>query len=235
MRHRGPIVTLVAVFGLALVLLLVNLSTTDAEPPAPLAQDTSATPVPAPSPTPSQSAAAEPAAAPTEPAPSPFPEYAKYVGEATTAKKPIPVAITVDGGQAKAYVCDGKKIEAWLQGSAENGELRLTGRGENRLTGELTGDTVTGTVLIKGYPEWTFSATATDGKRAGVYRASGGGTTTGWIVRDEAGSDQVGISSDATGDPVPAPRLNVTTPEPASDALGTPVLVDGNTNVLADS
>ncbi len=231
MKARGPIVTVVAVLGLALVLLVINRSVAGTQPADPAAA-AQAAPTVAAAPATIPSTAAVPAA--TEPAPSPFPAKVKYIGTATTKNGPIPLAVTIDGDRAKAYLCDGKKIEAWLQGTARDGRLSLTGRGENRLTGQRTGDTVTGTVLVAGYPEWTFTARPATGARAGVYRASGAGTTTGWIVQDDSGRAQVGISRDAGGKPAAAPRLDVTTLN-ADGAPGQPLPVDGDTDVLARS
>ena len=114
-----------------------------------------------------------------EPPAAAFPATAKFVGEAPTAKGPIPIEITVDGGRAKAYVCDGKKIEVWLQGTAEDGVVELTGRKGARLSGTLTGDAVEGTVVLAGYPEWTFSAGPTTSTRAELDRARAGLPATG--------------------------------------------------------
>ena len=175
---RGPVLTLVAMLGLALTLVLVNGATTrDAAAvpvaAAPAAVTAAADPAP-------RSVAPEPAApTATEPPAAAFPETAKFVGEAPTAKGPIPIEITVDGGRAKAYVCDGKKIEVWLQGTAENGVVELTGRKGARLSGTLTGDAVEGTVVLAGYPEWTFSAGPTTSTRAELDRARAGLSATG--------------------------------------------------------
>ena len=37
------------------------------------------------------------------------------------------LAIVVNNGKAIAYVCDGKKVEAWLNGTMANGQIDLTG------------------------------------------------------------------------------------------------------------
>ena len=39
------------------------------------------------------------------------------------------IAIAVKDGKAIAYVCDGKKIEAWLDGTLQGDTLALTGKG----------------------------------------------------------------------------------------------------------
>jgi hypothetical protein len=234
---RGPVLTLVGTLGLALTLVLVNGATTRDAPPVPVTAApaaVTAAPDPAPPPGSPEPAASASASAP-EAAAAPqaaFPTKAKFVGEASTAKGPIPIAITVDGGRAKAYVCDGKKIEAWLQGTAEKGVVELTGRKGARLSGRLVGDAVEGTVELAGYPEWTFSARATKSTRAGLYRASAGGTTTGWIVRDDAGREQVGMLRDASGAERPAPALDLGGTAPAAAVPGTAAPVDGDTDVL---
>ena len=177
---RGPVLTLVAMLGLALTLVLVNGATTRDAAAVPVAAAPAAVTAavdPAP-----PSAATGPAAPETVAEPPPataFPATAKFVGEAPTAKGPIPIEITVDGGRAKAYVCDGKKIEVWLQGTAEDGVVELTGRKGARLSGTLTGDAVEGTVVLAGHPEWTFSAGPTTSTRAELDRARAGLPATG--------------------------------------------------------
>jgi hypothetical protein len=164
---RGPVLTLVATLGLAMTLVLVNGATTPDASPAPGPATPAA--VAAPSPAPAEPAQAAPAPVPEPPAA--FPAEAEFVGDAETAKGPVPVTITVDGGRAKAYVCDGRRIEAWLRGTAADGAVELTGRKGARLSGTLDGDTVAGSLRLPGYPEWTFSARATTSTRAGLDRA----------------------------------------------------------------
>ena len=131
---RGPVLTLVAMLGLALTLVLVNGATT---------RDAAAVPVAAaPAAVTAAVDPAPPMAAPRTgrprdrggawPPTAAFPATAKLIGEAPTAKGPIPIEITVDGGRAKAYVCN--KIEVWLQGTAEDGVVELTGRKGARLS-----------------------------------------------------------------------------------------------------
>jgi hypothetical protein len=229
LKIRGPILTLVAVLGLAMVLVTVNTASSPADPVvAAAAAAVPAPPAPGPAGPPPDPA---PVSAAVDPPPA-FPPKAKFVGEAATKKGPIPIAITVDGGRAKAYVCDGKKVEAWLQGTAKDGAVELTGRRGARLSGTLQDDSVAGTLLLPDYPEWTFAAKATASTRAGLYRAAGAGATTGWIVRDDAGRDQVGISRDAAGVTRSAPLLDLAGPGPAAAVPGTPSLVDGDTDVL---
>ncbi|HEY2192604.1 MAG TPA: hypothetical protein VGH76_09930 [Actinomycetospora sp.] len=212
---RAPIVTLATVVVLGLVLIVVDMAVQrPAAAPAPAAP-TVAAPAPAP-------------AAAAAPAPAAFPARAHYVGEVTSAGATIPIAVTVDGAHAKAYVCDGQDVEAWLQGTAGAGSLDASGRKGNHLTGHLDGDRLTGTVHLAGRPDAPFTADPTSGDRAGVYRQSVAGRTTGWIVRGDGG--QVGLSHDGSGAVAPAPPLPPAGPLPSGVAP-----VDGTTDVLSAS
>ena len=217
---RGPVLTLLAVFALGAVMLGINIAAS--EPGAP--PDTTAAAATAPA-----ASAGAPAASAGAPAasaaPEAFPARARFVGEAQTANGTIPVSITVDGDRAKVYVCDNRRIEAWLQGSARDGLVDARGRGANHLTGRYGGAQVTGTVQLAGYPEWSFTAQATQDGRSGVYRSSGGGRTTGWIVQNSSGQ-QVGLSHDATGAVSPARVIDPSALPPGAAA------VDGSTDVL---
>jgi serine/threonine-protein kinase len=221
------VLTLLAVFALGAVMLGIN--TAASEPGAP--PDTTAAEATAPAAStgaPPASAGAPPSAgAPLAPtaAAEPFPARGRFVGEARTANGAVPVSITVDGERAKVYVCDNRWIEAWLQGSARDGLVDARGRGANHLTGRHEGTQITGSVQVTGYPEWSFTAQATRDPSAGVYRASGGGRTTGWIVQDSSGR-QVGLSHDASGAVSPAPAIDPSALPPGA------VAVDGSTDVL---
>ena len=59
-----------------------------------------------------------------------------YAGKVTGGKATI--AIAVKDGKAVAYLCDGKKTEAWLRGTAVDGELALSGPDEATLSGSYT-------------------------------------------------------------------------------------------------
>jgi serine/threonine-protein kinase len=119
------------------------------------------------------------------------------------------VAITAKGDQAIAYVCDGKNIESWLQGSAADGKLDLSSKDStDALTGTFTKGRAKGTITV-GDQQFTFDvAKAT--KPSGFYRTAadvrGARVVGGWIVL--ADGTQVGLASFA-GTSVPAPRLDV--------------------------
>ncbi|HEY2224363.1 hypothetical protein [Actinomycetospora sp.] len=209
---RSPIVTLVAVVVLGIVLIGVDMAV-QRPAPAPAA----AAPLPA-------------AAAATAPAPPPatFPARARYVGDVTSEGDTIPIAVTVADGHAKAYVCDGQHVEAWLQGTASADSLDASGRKGNHLTGHLEGDRLTGTVHLVGRPDAPFTASPSSGSRAGIYWQSSSGRTTGWIVRGDGG--QVGLSHDGSGAVAPPPPLPAEGPLPAGVAP-----VEGTTDVLSAS
>ena len=43
--------------------------------------------------------------------------------------------MTVQGDRAVAYACDGNTIETWLQGTAKDGTVALTGKNDAKLDG----------------------------------------------------------------------------------------------------
>jgi hypothetical protein len=150
MRSRGPIVTLLVVVVLAAVLLAINLSkrssgdtaaqatapatsTAPAAPPAAAAPPGTAAPGAAAPGAAPEAGAAPGAGAPPAPgaAAEPFPAQAKYTGHTDGIKAAI--AVTVRGDKVSAYLCDGKSIEGWYQGTASGGSLRAKGRGTNAL------------------------------------------------------------------------------------------------------
>ena len=118
MKVSGPLVTLGAVAALGIGMLFVNVSQ-EPEPTAPAnsvaesATTTAVTTTPAP---------------PSTPPPAPFPAKADYVGEIATKTGVLTLDITVDGGKAIAYACDGKSVEVWLSGGAENGVVNLANK-----------------------------------------------------------------------------------------------------------
>ncbi len=217
---RAPTITLGVVVLLALVLLGVDMAL----------QRPAATPAPAPAAASAPSPApAAPATAPAPaPAPAAFPSTARYVGDVTSEGASIPIAVTVDGGKAKAYVCDGHHVEAWLQGTAATGAVDGSGRQGNHMTGHLDGAQLSGTVHLAGRPDAPFTASPAADRKAGIYRAAGSGRTTGWIVRGDGG--QVGLSRDANGVETPPAPLPLDGPLPAGVAL-----VDGTTDVVPAS
>jgi hypothetical protein len=214
MRARGPILTLLVVVVLAGILLAVNL----ARSPAPGSADQAATPAaaagapgaappPAPEAAPpvAPEAAPPPAAAGGAPAAAePFPGQAKYTGY--TDGNHAALAVTVRDDKVSAYLCDGKSIESWYQGSSSGGTLDAKGHGTNSLTGSLSGGKLSGTVSAGG-KSWTYTA-APAAAPAGLYRSKSAAGTTGW-VKDSDG--RVTGLTNRGGVSAPAPPLDPAT------------------------
>lgn len=213
MKRNGPIITLLAGLALAAVLITVNLSLTKGggEPdPAGLgAAVASAAPAASEPPPPTVAASAD---APASPAAKANATWAGTVdgGGAT-------IAIAVTDGVAVAYLCDGRKAEVWLQGTAADGKLALTGKKGATLTGTFGGGKAAGTVTANGR-KWTFTVKAV-AKPSGLYRATAtvrnAKVVGGWIVLPDG--SQVGV---VTVDDVPQPA-------PAIDPATGAVTVDG--------
>jgi len=183
MKSPGPLFTLLAGVVLAGGIGIVNLATGTGV--APVAGAANAASVASSSP-PTTSAAPE-AEAPKADAPA----RADYAGRVTGGG--ASVAVSVRDGHAIAYLCDGKKVEAWLQGVTVGGKLDLKGAKNASLTGSFDAASVTGTVTAAG-KTWQFTA-PTAKKPAGLYRAApkvkGKTAKAGWIVQPDG--SQVGI------------------------------------------
>lgn len=203
MRTKGPLLTLLAVVVLALILLAVNLTTKRDDPTSPTADSSTGAPA-----APSQAAAP-----PATDAGTPIPPQAKYTGKTSGRKAgEASVAVAVKDGKASAYLCDGKKLESWLNGQAQGSSLTLTGKNGSRLAGTYKDGQLSGDVIVEGL-SWTFSATPAR-KPAGVYRARKGTADAGWIVYPDG--SQTGVQN-IGGQPGPAPALD---PSGGSAQLG---------------
>jgi hypothetical protein len=110
---------------------------------------------------------------------------------------------------AAAYVCNGKTVEAWLQGSVNGNQLSLTGNNGAGLTGSMSGLNLFGTVTPSAGVSFPFAA-ALSPHPAGVYQArievNGLATRIGWAVLPDG--TQVGIAVEGKAK-VPAPALNL--------------------------
>lgn len=195
MKLKGPYLTLLAGVVLAAVLLVLSMTAA--------AEDSESKNAAAPS-----SAAATPSASP-----SPSPEATKppAVAQAAYAGKvsgggAATIAIAVKDGKAVAYLCDGNRIEAWLQGAATDGNLNLTGAGNARLVGRYS-STASGGINAGGR-QWTFSVpivTAPSGLYRAVANVRNAKVVGGWIILP--GGTQVGIVT-KNGQPTTAARLD---------------------------
>ena len=89
------------------------------------------------------------------------------------------MAIATKGDRAAAYVCDGRRLEAWLTGIYRNGQLVLRSKTGERLTGTVTDTTATGASTLSGRT-LRFAIPET-GPPAGLYRARN--STSTWLDR----------------------------------------------------
>jgi hypothetical protein len=197
MRSRGPIVTLLVVAVLAAVLLVVNLAKgSPGDTAAPAAAPSAAA-------APGAAAPAPEAAAPPAPAAGaePFPAQAKYTGHTDGIKAAI--AVTVRDDKVSAYLCDGKAVEGWYQGTASDGSVQAKGRGANALSGTLSGGTLSGTVSAGGR-SWSYTA-APSAAPAGLYRSKTPSATVGWIK--DSNGQVTGLANEG-GTVRPAPALD---------------------------
>lgn len=214
MKRPGPLLTLLAGLLLAVFMLTLNATTgtknvSSSSPEA----SPSATPQASPPPTGAPSSSSPPP--PSKSAP-PNADYAGRTDDNSSA-----VAVSLRGGKAIAYFCDGRSKESWLKGDVEDdGTMKLTGKNGAELNGTLKdGRSIRGTVDLGGQ-RYTFTADKAV-KPSGLYRATatvrGAKLDGGWIVLP--GGKQVGIL-DRDGKPAAAPTIDPQT--------GT-VTVDGQT------
>lgn len=234
MKYRGPVITLLAVAALAAVLFVVNMRTvaeTAARASAPPATAPPAAQVPVVTePSDGPPAPPPPAGQPAPPPPA-APPQANYAGR--TSGNEATIAIAVEGDAASAYVCDGKQIESWLDGTIENGQLTLQGGGGDKVTGSVQDGAVFGTMRVQG-KQWPYSAQPAEAP-AGLYdgqgTVDGAPARVGWIVLQDG--SQVGVA-DIGGVRQPAPAID---PEQLSSVeLGGSVIVPqpvgGNDDVV---
>jgi hypothetical protein len=224
MKKYAPLATLVAVVLLGAGLLVANMLSNPAN-------QTTAAPAPsaAAAAAPGEPAAAEPAPAEPEPAEPAVVEKA-YTGR--SAGNEVTVAIAVKNGKAVAYACDGKKIEAWLEGTLTGDSLSLSGKTSN-ITATLDDKASFGTITVDG-KEWPFSAKGV-ASPAGLYEGRGNvdgvAARVGWIVQEDG--TVTGVEN-AGGSPKPAAPLDPTNLG-ATMSDGSPVTVtalDGASTVV---
>jgi hypothetical protein len=112
-----------------------------------------------------------------------------------SAGNQVTLAVVTDGDKATAYVCNGKNVAAWLQGSVNGNQVTLAGNHGAGLTGTLSGVAMFGTVSPGGGLSFPFSAELSP-HPAGVYQAritvDGLATRIGWAVLPDG--IQVGVA-----------------------------------------
>ena len=118
------------------------------------------------------------------------------------------LAISLRDGVAIAYICDGERVEAWLKGTAANGELSLTGKGGAKIAATFTARGAKGKVTVEGETH-TFDIGIAK-KPSGLYRTAkkvrNAEVVGSWIVLPDG--KQVGVLTDG-GVPGPAPALDL--------------------------
>src|SRR5689334_18951611 len=161
MKKYAPLATLVAVVLLGAGLLAANMLSNPAN------KTTSAA---AAAPSAVAAAPTGPAAAAPESAPAAAPAVAEKAYTGRSSGNEVTVAIAVKNGKAVAYACDGKKIEAWLEGTLTGDTLSLSGK-TSSITATLDDKASFGTVTVDG-KEWPFSAKGV-ASPAGLYEGRG--------------------------------------------------------------
>jgi len=207
--RRGPLLTLAA--GVVAAALLIGITvnaaagqreaavvapatTTASAPPATVAPSAEA---PASSPAPAGKPPADPLADRTR---------ATFAGRVDGGGGTL--AISLRDGVAIAYICDGKRVESWLKGTAAAGKLSLTGEDGSEITGTFDKQRARGTVTVAGRSN-TFDIRLAK-KPSGLYRAAANVRNArvvgSWIVLPDG--SQVGVLVN-DGVPGPAPALDV--------------------------
>jgi len=217
MKKYAPLATLVTVVLLGAVLLVVNMMNTPQAAQAPAA---SAAVGPA-SASAGAAPPASPAPAPAKAAPAPAkgaPAVTEKAYTGRSAGNEVTVAIAVKDGKGVAYVCDGKKVEAWMEGALAGDKLTLQGK-TSSLTATVDEKATLGSVTVNG-TEWPFAAKGVAAP-AGLYQGrgilKGVAARVGWIVEDNG--NVTGVSDVNGGEPAP----------PINGAAPASITVDGNT------
>src|SRR5580692_795152 len=132
---------------------------------------------------------------------------AVYAGRSSNGA--VTLAVSTDGDQAVAYVCNGHTIEAWLQGSVKGDQVNLAGSKGASLTGSLSGLAMFGMVTPSAGLSLPFSAELSP-HPAGVFQAritvNGLATRIGWAVLPDGTQLGVAVAGTARS---PAPPLDL--------------------------
>ncbi|MFI7541818.1 hypothetical protein [Actinoplanes sp. NPDC049599] len=201
MKRNGPLLTLLAGIAVAAVLFLLSMqasgSGTAAQPaPAAVAGGSPSVPaagagvVPVP-----DGAQASPPGAPATVDKEPLAQRETPDGTWAGRLQPGVLALNVKDGKAIAYLCDGRRTEAWLKGTARDGKLDLTGKKGAAFTGTIDKKQAVGKVTIGGRTSDVDIKAVR--KPSGLYRAAtdvrGAKVVGGWIVL--ADGTQVGLAT----------------------------------------
>ena len=132
------------------------------------------------------------------------------------------LAVVVKGDTAIAYLCDGRKVEAWMQGPSDGTPLRLKGDEGESLRAEYDDTSLSGTVRARGR-SWSFDVKAVKAP-SGLYRAArqvrNAKVVGGWII---VGDEQVGmLRRPETGQEGPAPEIDLATGTATVDGVRLP-------------
>jgi hypothetical protein len=215
MKFRGPYLTLVT--GLAVAGIFIGLSTAAHNRAVDRAKQTNAAAVSGLSPAATEPATQPAATAPSKDAATPAPstpappppgvDAGTYAGSVNGGQ--ASVAVAVKDGTAIAYVCDGTKVEAWMQGQVAGTSLALTGNKGAALNATYSAGYLSGTIKASG-KQWTFRVKAVK-PPSGLYRTAQNVTNAtvvgGWIVTPDG--RQVGMLGRSDGAEIPAPPIDL--------------------------
>lgn len=232
MRFKAPLVTLGAGLVVAGVLYTLNVDlSNDVEKNQAAANQAATTAEPA------AAAATQPAA---DPPPSSAPAAGAPAGDGSgnAAQQgtvtyagavdggAASLAIVVNNGKAIAYVCDGRKVEAWLNGTMANGQIDLTGA-KGTLKGTYGGGQVKGNVTA-GVKSWGFTVKVA-APPSGLYRSAASLRSkldASWVVLPDG--RQVGVQT-KNGETSEAPPFDVNSRTATVDGTKVPIEA-GNPN-----
>ncbi|WP_433824951.1 protein kinase domain-containing protein [Actinoplanes sp. CA-015351] len=211
--RRGPLITLGAVALIAATLAGINAAASAGERGSQAIQQISVPPKITPQTT---DATVEPTAGITT---TPVAERLRVTLAGRVEDGAGTLAISIRDGRAIAYICDGQRVESWLQGTAKAGKLALKGKDGSAIAGTFDAKSAKGEVTVAG--DTHAFTVGTVKKGSGLYRTAarvrGAEIEGSWIVLDDG--SQVGVLS-RDGVPGPAPSLDVT---------GGTVTIDGST------
>ncbi len=89
----------------------------------------------------------------------------------------VTLAVTTRGARATGYVCNGKTVSAWLQGSVSGNRVTLAGKNGASLSGSVSGLAMFGTVTPGAGQTFPFSAELSPARPACIAPTS---SSTGW-------------------------------------------------------